>query len=483
MAKTQVKGFDVGDGSVGRVDLNTTVSGQAVIRKISQAANSGIKIKSSSGVDTGTGDVELEIDTVVLDERYGSGGSSAYEFWQLMGTVPIMEGNSLYNWFVGVDARGIAPTGWHVPTNNEFETLRSYLGGMDAAGIALREAGFVHWDPENTVATNSSGFTMLPTGLRYNFNGNDVFDSKRIVGMLWSSTAFDSVNAYELQIGGSFGGAYLYANNKINGGGIRLIKDDSTNPGTMTDFDGNVYTTVKIGTQVWMGQNLIVKHFNNGNSIPIVTNGTAWASLTSSGMCYYDNADSIVGGLIEVCTHDTVSMKNSSTVTFEVVKNAVGEIEVTARSSGATGSTGLTGPPGANGTNGAAIELQKTATEVQWRVVGATTWITLIALSDLKGAKGDPGLGSVYSINTIGTNTQAVVSSLYILTASLILTLPASPIASDVVNISNQSATLTCVIERNGKNIMGLAENLTVDRLNAGFKMIYTNSTYGWVII
>ena len=60
---------------------------------------------------------------------------------------------------------------------------------------------------------------------------------------------------------------------------------------SMTDIDGNVYETVQIGDQTWMAENLRVTHYRNGDTIPKVTDSTAWANLTSSGFCNYDNND------------------------------------------------------------------------------------------------------------------------------------------------------------------------------------------------
>jgi len=65
MPQTQLKGLDIGDGTICRPDLNTNTPGQAVIRRIVTAANSGIKIISSTGADTGTGDVVLGIEMLV----------------------------------------------------------------------------------------------------------------------------------------------------------------------------------------------------------------------------------------------------------------------------------------------------------------------------------------------------------------------------------------------------------------------------------
>ena len=58
---------------------------------------------------------------------------------------------------------------------------------------------------------------------------------------------------------------------------------------TVTDIDGNVYNTVKIGTQVWMVENLKVTHYRNGVSIPNITNNLKWNTIETSAYCIYDN--------------------------------------------------------------------------------------------------------------------------------------------------------------------------------------------------
>ena len=57
----------------------------------------------------------------------------------------------------------------------------------------------------------------------------------------------------------------------------------------ITDADGNVYTSVKIGDQVWMKENLKTTKYNNGADIPLVTDNTAWSGLSTPGYCWYNN--------------------------------------------------------------------------------------------------------------------------------------------------------------------------------------------------
>jgi hypothetical protein len=85
------------------------------------------------------------------------------------------------------------------------------------------------------------------------------------------------------------------------------------------------------------------------------------------------------------------------------------------------------------------------------------------------------------NVQVISTNTTAVASRTYVLTASLTLTLPASPSAGDWVAFSNRSGTLTSVIARYGQNIMGLAENMTVDNVNYFGTLVFADATRGWI--
>lgn len=90
---------------------------------------------------------------------------------------------------------------------------------------------------------------------------------------------------------------------------------------------------------------------------------------------------------------------------------------------------------------------------------------------------------NIYGTPTlISTNTNAVNGGFYMLTASLTLTLPANPSSSDVVHVSNRSGVGTCVIDRNGSNIMGLAENMTLDSAQQPFSLVYADATRGWVL-
>ena len=58
---------------------------------------------------------------------------------------------------------------------------------------------------------------------------------------------------------------------------------------TVKDIDGNKYKTIKIGSQLWMAENLKVTHYRNGDTIPNVTDRFEWGALTTGAYCNYDN--------------------------------------------------------------------------------------------------------------------------------------------------------------------------------------------------
>lgn len=91
----------------------------------------------------------------------------------------------LYNWYAVNDSRGLAPSGWHIPSDAEWTMLTTYLGGQDVVGAKLKEAGITHWMSPNTGATNSSGFTALPGGVCQKYG--DFFEIGTS-GFWWSST-------------------------------------------------------------------------------------------------------------------------------------------------------------------------------------------------------------------------------------------------------------------------------------------------------
>jgi uncharacterized protein (TIGR02145 family) len=128
----------------------------------------------------------------------------------------------LYNWYAVNDPRGLAPVGYHIPTNAEWTTLTTFLGGYVDAGGAVKETGFTHWDSPNQGATNSSCFTGLGAGFRAP-NGSYLFIKQK--GYWWGSAEFDSTTADAYVTYAVNTGLFNVNEDKKLGFSVRLIKD------------------------------------------------------------------------------------------------------------------------------------------------------------------------------------------------------------------------------------------------------------------
>jgi len=128
----------------------------------------------------------------------------------------------LYNWYTVDDNRKLAPAGWHVPSEEEFQVLVDNLGGKDKAGAKLKETGTAHWKTTNDGATNESGFTALPGGLR---SENDEFYQIGIMAIFWSSTNWSYTHASGLALLNSYSGVLQGGYTKQMGFSVRCIKD------------------------------------------------------------------------------------------------------------------------------------------------------------------------------------------------------------------------------------------------------------------
>jgi uncharacterized protein (TIGR02145 family) len=158
------------------------------------------------------------IANVIDGATWGGLSSGAYCWYNGYGATY----GALYNWYAVADSRNIAPTGWHVPTDAEWYTLTDYLGGLNAAGVKLKEAGTVHWRTPNTGASNSSGFTALPGGYR---DDNGIFGYIGGYGYLWSSTEYSTLQAWTMYTGYDLSNAGIGYGRKVYGYSVRCLRD------------------------------------------------------------------------------------------------------------------------------------------------------------------------------------------------------------------------------------------------------------------
>ncbi|MDD4993535.1 MAG: fibrobacter succinogenes major paralogous domain-containing protein [Paludibacter sp.] len=154
---------------------------------------------------------------------------TAANSWQPLTTPAYCWGNNdiankdvygaLYNWYAASNSK-LAPTGWHVATSTEWNTLLSYLGGSSVAGSKLKESGTTHWKAPNT-GTNETGFTALPSGQRIE---NGVYNLDGTLGIWWTSSASGSLGTY-VNMGYSTAAATPATYYKYDGFAVRCIRD------------------------------------------------------------------------------------------------------------------------------------------------------------------------------------------------------------------------------------------------------------------
>jgi uncharacterized protein (TIGR02145 family) len=201
----------------------------------------------------------------------------------------------LYNFSIVNGTKSIvkAVDGWKIPSQLDTTILINYLGGSFEAGGKLKELGEFnttsHWQG-NVGATNRTNFSAFGSGF---IDENGVYDQLRISFSMWTTTVdpTDSTKAMVFKIYNSSSTAYTVGIDKNHGVSIRLVRPatsaelllaDGTNslenPTLLTAYvgnDGKVYSTVKIGTQVWLMESLAETKFSDNTNIPF-SDDTTW---------------------------------------------------------------------------------------------------------------------------------------------------------------------------------------------------------------
>ncbi len=213
----------------------------------------------------------------------------------------------LYNWKaimrdnVTSDAnpsgvQGICPKGWHVPSEAEWTQLENYVKSQNAytcdgnsASIAKALAATTEWGSssdqchpgdQSVYTNNATGFSVLPAGY---YNNVGYYVEKEKAALFASATELDSYGIYNRGISYNSDGVFSDYRSKDYGYSVRCLYDEASAigglpcPGTPTvsDVDGNIYNTVKIGDQCWMRENLRTTRYANAEEIPLGTNSSA----------------------------------------------------------------------------------------------------------------------------------------------------------------------------------------------------------------
>lgn len=139
----------------------------------------------------------------------------------------------LYNWYAVQDSRNVCPSGWHVPTDGDWMALEEFLGlsnveleANGARGTTVNAGGNLKalalWNAPNTGATDSTGFTAYPGGIRTMYGGFTNVGSR---GHWWSATPFDTVYSWCRELNTSSRGIYRVKTNRLIGASVRCVMD------------------------------------------------------------------------------------------------------------------------------------------------------------------------------------------------------------------------------------------------------------------
>lgn len=232
----------------------------------------------------------------------------------------------------------------------------------------------------------------------------------------------------------------------------------SSTVGTVTSVGGTgTVSGITLSGSVTSSGNLTL-----GGTLAVTASN--FASQTANTFLAAPNGAAGIPTFRTIVAADVPTLNQNTTGT---ASNVTGTVAI---ANGGTGST----------TAGAAL----TALGAQATLVSGTNIKTINSTSLLGSGDIVISSGAVSdTVSIISTNTTAVRYTTYVCTATLTLTLPASPTAGDWVQVSNRSTVATIVVGRNAQNIMGLAEDMTINILNVGFKLIFADATRGWIVL
>ncbi len=125
----------------------------------------------------------------------------------------------LYNFFAVTDPRGLAPEGWHIPSDDEWKTLINYFGGEAMAGIAIKSRRI--WRPDGNFSSGS-GFEGLPAGRRLS---NGAFIDQGHWGIWWTASGYSSTGAYARRITDMEAYLERYNYSMRSGFPVRCVRD------------------------------------------------------------------------------------------------------------------------------------------------------------------------------------------------------------------------------------------------------------------
>ncbi len=162
------------------------------------------------------GDIILQVTDTIQWRNLSTGAWCYYANNTANGTIY----GKLYNWYAVNDSRQLAPTGYHVPSDAEWNTLITFLGGQPVAGGKMKTTTL--WNSPNAGANNSSGFTGLPGGLLIEYG---TFNKIGIAGYWWSTTELNATFVRYCALSYDHSYAFPSSYYKTSGFSVRCLRD------------------------------------------------------------------------------------------------------------------------------------------------------------------------------------------------------------------------------------------------------------------
>lgn len=206
----------------------------------------------------------------------------------------------LYNGYIVKSYNGVSEliNNLSIPTQSQWDTMISYIGG-DTNGGKLKELEYTHWDSPNTGASNIFNFNAIAGGNRP--RGDSTFQDLREYGRYWTSTEVNSNTIYYFSLWNENSSIVENQFDNPESCSIRCMRvltaqeqidySDGEVVETKSDYNGNNYDVVRIGTQGWTNSNLKCINTINGTIIPVNPSSGLYLDI---GAWAYNNDENYV---------------------------------------------------------------------------------------------------------------------------------------------------------------------------------------------
>ena len=189
-----------------------------------QTITIGTQVWMTKNLDVATFRNGDPIPQAKTDEEWEKAGENQQPAWCYYDNDPAngAKYGKLYNWYAVNDSRGLAPVGYHIPSDAEWTKLTDFLGGEEVAGTKMKSTDFwADYEGNSGNGTNESGFSGLPGGTRY-FYGHSTPLARRLLVEFYGVRYEHCLGPLPVLLHGS---VYRDSNYKQDGFSVRCLRD------------------------------------------------------------------------------------------------------------------------------------------------------------------------------------------------------------------------------------------------------------------